>query len=112
VAIHWRLKTYLATQHGIYSAVDLQKKITQNTGIIISAQNLRTYLNETPKSIPLKTIELLCTALQCELSHLLEIKPKSLIRGKVQPKKLSYLNTPINKRAKGELFPDPTHYES
>lgn len=112
MAIHWRLKTYVASQHGIFSAVDLQKKIIQSTGVIISAQNLRMYLNQKPKSIPLKTMELLCTTLQCDLSQFCEVKPKPPIQGKLQSKKLSFHNTPIKKRATGELFPDPTHYES
>jgi DNA-binding Xre family transcriptional regulator len=111
MAIHWRLKTYLATQHGIFSAVDLQKKITGSTGVIISAQNLRVYLNGKPKSIPLKTLELICTALQCDLSCFCEVKPKPLPSGKLQPKKLSFHNTPLKKRASGALFPDPTHYD-
>ena len=112
MAIHWRLKTYVASQHGIFSAVDLQKKIILSTGVIISAQNLRMYLNGKPKSIPLRTMELICTALQCDLSQFLDVKPKPPARGKVQPKKLSFLNTPIKKRGNGESFPNPTDYES
>jgi DNA-binding Xre family transcriptional regulator len=112
MAIHWRLKTYLAVQHGIFSSVAFQKKIIESTGVIISAQNLRVYLNQKPKLIPLKTMELICTALQCELSSFCEVKPKSLAQGKIQPKKLSFHNTPLKKRANGERFPDPTHYES
>ena len=112
MAIHWRLKTYLANHHGIYSAVALQKKITEATGIIISAQNLRSYLNQVPKVIPLKTIELICTALQCDLASFCEVKAKPHCRGKIQPKKLSFHNTPLKKRVSGDLFPDPIVYES
>lgn len=111
MAISWRLRTYLATKHGIFSAVTLQKKIILSTGVIISVQNLRTYLNEKPKLIPLKTIELLCTALQCELSAFCEVTPQPQVTGKPQPKKLSFHNTPIKKRGCGQLFPDPTHYD-
>ena len=111
MAIHWRLRTYLATRHGLFSAVDLQKKVTQATGVIISVQNLRAYMNEKPTLIPLKTIELLCTALQCELSDFCEVKPQPQITGKPTPKKLSFHNTPLKKRATGQLFPDPTHYK-
>ena len=111
MAIHWRLKTYLAISHGIFSAVDLQKKVTQSTGVIISVQNLRAYINEKPKLIPIKTIELICTALQCELSAFCEIKPQPQITGKPIPKKLSFHNTPLKKRTSGRLFPDPSHYE-
>ena len=111
MAIHWRLKTYLATQHGIFSAVAFQKKITEATGVIISVQNLRTYVNQKPKLIPLKTIELICTALQCELSMFCEVKPQPKTQKSTTTKKLSFHNTPIKKRTSGKLFPDPTNYD-
>lgn len=110
MAIYWRLRTYLAAKHGIFSAVDLQKKITETTGVIISLQNLRHYVTQKPKLIPLKTIELFCTALQCDLGAFCEVKPQPQIQGKPQSKKLSFHNTPIKKRASGQKFPDPTHY--
>jgi DNA-binding Xre family transcriptional regulator len=111
MAISWRLRTFLATKHRIFSAVDFQKKIVTATGVIISVQNLRIYLNEKPKLIPLKTIELICSALQCELSDFCEVKPQPQVLGKLTPKKLSFHNTPIKKRTSGQLFPDPIHYD-
>ena len=111
MAVHWRLKTYLATHQGIFSAVDFQKKVTQATGVIISVQNLRTYLNHKPKLIPLKTMELICTTLQCDLSAFCEIKPSTRSTPPSETKKLSFHNTPIKKRTGGQLFPDPSHYE-
>lgn len=111
MAISWRLKTYLATKHGIFSAVDFQKKIITATSVIISVQNLRAYINDKPKLIPLKTIELICTTLQCELSDFCEVRPQPKNLGKPTPKKLSFHNTPLKKRASGQFFPDPTHYE-
>jgi DNA-binding Xre family transcriptional regulator len=97
MAISWRLRTYLATKHGIFSAVPFQAKITAATGVIISVQNLRTYMNDKPKLIPLKTIELICTALQCELSDFCQVKPQSPSLQKTPPRKLSFHNTPIKK---------------
>ena len=111
MAIHWRLRTYLATKHGVFSAVKFQKKITQATGTIVSVQNLRTYLKHKPKLLPLKTAELFCTALQCELSAFCEVKPEPPAHGKLSPKKLAFHNTPLKKRAAGQLFPNPTHYD-
>ncbi len=111
MAVNWKLKTYLVTQHGIFSAVELQKKITASTGILISVQNLRSYLNKKPKQIPLKTIELICTSLQCKLSAFCEVTPQPLSAArKNQPKKLAFHNTPLKKRVSGQLFPDPNNY--
>jgi DNA-binding Xre family transcriptional regulator len=108
MAIHWRLKTYLATSHGIYHATALQKRIVKKTGFLISTPNLRSYMNRKPKSIRLKTLELIVTALECELSHFLEIKPAEISVG--ETKKLSYQNTPLSKRAVDQ-FPDPKNYK-
>jgi DNA-binding Xre family transcriptional regulator len=111
MAITWRLRTLLATKHAVFSAVELQKKIARSTGVIISVQNLRSYLNKKPTQIPLKTMELICTALQCKLSDFCEIKPQPQATGTLQTKKLSFHNTPIKKRGCGQLFPDPIHYD-
>lgn len=108
MAISWRLKTYLATKHGIYQATALQKRIAKKTGVLISTPNLRHYLNGKPKAIRLKTVELIVTALECELSDFLEIKPCDVAVG--ETKKLSYQNTPLSKRAVSQ-FPDPKNYQ-
>lgn len=108
MAISWRLKTYLATKHGIYHATSLQKRIVKKTGVLISAANLRNYLNRKPKSIRLKTLELIVTSLDCELCDFFEIKPAEIAVG--ETKKLSYQNTPLSKRAKDQ-FPDPKNYQ-
>jgi DNA-binding Xre family transcriptional regulator len=112
MAIHWRLKTYIATRHGIYKAVTFQKIIVRKTGVLISIQNLCNYLEKKPKSIRLKTIEILCTALDCELGDFCEVKPLPSIKpgsAEAGARKLSYQNTPLSKRAVRD-FPDPKAY--
>ena len=106
MAIHWRLKTYLAN-HGIYSATALQRKIVDKTGVLISIQNLCNYLNEKPKVLRLHTMELICTALDCELHAFFEVKAGAKKLEEVR--KLAYGNTPHGKRAIKQ-FPDPKEY--
>ena len=108
MAISWKLKTYLAKEHSIYTLVELQKKITQNTGVIISTQNLANIVNQRPKQIRLETMELICSSLGCYLSEILEIKPKQFNKTN-EKQKLSYKNTPNCKRAVN-TFPDPKDY--
>lgn len=108
MAISWRLRTYLATKHGIYNPSAFQKRIVKKTGVLISTQNLCNYLNGKPKAIRLKTVELIVTALECDLSDFLEIKPLDTPVG--ETKKLSYQNTPLSKRAVSQ-FPDPKNYQ-
>ena len=105
----WRLKTYLATRHGIFKATELRKKIIAETNIAISLQNLCNLLNGKPQALRLRTIEILCTALACELSDFCQVRA-----GKVKSeglRKLSFQNTPYKVRAKSQ-FPDPTDYDS
>jgi len=111
MAIHWRLKSYLTSQRGLFKATELQKRILQKTGVMISLQNICNYMNKKPSSLNLKTMEILCTALNCELKDFFEIKPsEALLKSKDQPTKLSWKNTPISKRAK-KNFPDPEDYK-
>ncbi len=109
MAIQWRLKTYLATKHGIFGAVVFQKKIVKQTGVLISIQNLCNYLEKKPKSVRLKTIEIICTALDCELNDFCEVKPKPSEKLTDPPQKLSYKNTPHSKRGISQ-FPNPKDY--
>jgi DNA-binding Xre family transcriptional regulator len=109
MAVHWHLRSYLATKHGIYTARALQRKITETTGTIISLQNLCNYLNVKPSLLRLDTVELFCTALQCELSEFCRVSPGKPRRAQGGPKKLSYKNAPLSKRSVHQ-FPDPKEY--
>ena len=106
MAVHWRLKTYLANQ-GIFSATELQKKIVDKTGVLISIQNLCNYLNHKPKLLRLQTVELICSALECELQNFCEVKGG--VKKLSEIKKLAFGNTPHSKRAVKQ-FPDPKEY--
>jgi DNA-binding Xre family transcriptional regulator len=108
VAISWRLKTYLATRHGIYGAVSLQQRVVKKTGVLISVQNLCNFLEKKPKMIRLQTIEILVTALECKLEDFCKITPTEL-KNPSSPRKLSYQNTPLSKRGM-KSFPDPEDY--
>lgn len=107
MAINWRLRTYVVTKHSINTVTELKKIISKRTGVIISLQNLTNIVNKRPKQIRLETMEIICSALNCNLSEFLEIKPK--IIKNIEKKKLSYQNTPNCKRAIN-IFPDPKDY--
>ena len=112
MAIHWRLRSYIASQRGLLKPVQLQKRVLNKTGVLISLQNICNYLNKNPSSLNLKTMEILCTALDCELKDFFEVAPsKKLLESKGDEiKKLSWKNTPVNKRAQ-KNFPDPKDYK-
>lgn len=108
MAVYWHLKTYIATAHRIYRATDLQKRIITATGVTISIQNICNLLNSKPKSVKLKTLELVCTALNCQMSDFCQVKPDKKPIKKL--KKLSPQNSPRSKRLVNQ-FPDPRTYD-
>lgn len=107
MAIQWRLKT-LAAERGIYRAKDLQRKITEATGVIISLQNVCNLLKGKPQSIRLHTVEIICTALDCKMADFCNVSPKKFDVDKIR--KLSFENTPHKARGKSS-FPEPKDYD-
>lgn len=106
--IRWKLKAVLAKKYHIYTATNLQKLIIKKTGVVISVANLCKYVNAEPKMIRLETMEILCSALECDLSSLLSVKPKTFSPERLR--KLSFKNTPKAKIAT-KNFPAPRDYE-
>lgn len=109
MAIRWTFKQYVATKHQIYSSTALKKKITEETGVVISVAQLCKFMNGTPKMIRFETAEILCSALECKLSDFLVITKKQM--NAAQSRKLSYKNTPIGKIGV-RAFPAPADYKT
>lgn len=110
MSISWKLKQYASRKYGVYRAVDLQKIIVDKTGVLISLQQVCNLLNKRPVSLKLTTVEVVCTALECNLSDICEVTSSSKRKSK-SVKKLSYKNTPHNKRGV-KKFPNPDDYHS
>jgi DNA-binding Xre family transcriptional regulator len=109
MAIRWTFKHFLASKHQIYSVTDLQKKVVQETGVVISVSQLCKLVNRTPSMIRFETTEILTSALNCELSDFLTISAKKM--NPAQQKKLSYKNTPRSKIGV-KAFPSPSDYKT
>jgi DNA-binding Xre family transcriptional regulator len=87
----------------------LQKLILKKTGVLISIANLCKYVNGQPKMVRLETMEIICSALGCELSNIMKVGPKAF--DPERKSKLSFKNTPKSKIAV-KSFPEPGDYES
>ena len=109
MAINWHLKTYLARKHGIYRPTDLQALVVKKTNVLISLPSISKIINNKPAAIKLRTMELICTALGCDLNEFCQIRPSTNQRPD-KLKKLSPRTTPDNKKAVTS-FPDPGDYE-
>lgn len=108
--IRWKLKIYLATKHQIYSVTELQKCIAKETGITVSVANLCKLVNSQPKLVRLETMEIICSALGCDLTSILKVGPK--VFNPERRRKLSFKNAPKAKIAVKKSFPEPADYES
>ncbi len=106
--IRWNLRRMMAEKNQIYSVTELQVLIVKKTGVVISVANLCKYVNKQPKMIRLETMEIICSALDCELSSLLKVAPKSF--NPERKTKLSFKNTPKAKIGT-KNFPEPRDYE-
>lgn len=105
--IKWTLKQYLHSNHTEMTPTKLKKLIANKTGVSISLQNICNLVNKKPTMLRFKTIEIICTALECKLEDLCQITPNHKISKK--ERKLSYKNAPLSKR--GVLdFPNPEDY--
>jgi DNA-binding Xre family transcriptional regulator len=106
--IQWKLKSELARKHQLYTVTDLQKLIVKKTGVVISLANLCKYVNRRPKLIRLETLEIICSAMECELSKFLKVGPATFKADRTR--KLSFKNTPKSKIGV-KSFPEPKDYE-
>lgn len=112
MAVQWRLRALIAQKFQIYRLMEIQKKIIDRSGIKISLQQLSEIVNKRPKSLKISTIEIICTALDCNLSDFCEVRPsQSIAKKRKKIRKLSASNAPISKRNIRE-FPDPNDYQS
>jgi DNA-binding Xre family transcriptional regulator len=107
--VKWTFKSYLSSKHQIYSATELQKRIVKKTGVAISVAQLCKLVNKTPAMLRFSTMEIICTALACELNDFVQIGPKTMNPDK--PRKLSFKNTPKSKIGT-KSFPAPSDYEA
>ncbi len=64
-------------------------------------------MNKKPKMLRLETIEVLCTALDCDLKNFCNVTPGKF---KKINQKLSYKNTPLSKKGINS-FPNPEDYK-
>ena len=106
--IKWKLKSYLSEKHQIYSVTELQKQIVKKTGVVISVANLCKLVNGQPLLLRLSTIEIVCSALGCNLNDFLSVSAKEM--NPTKRRKLSFKNTPKSKIAT-QNFPAPSNYE-
>lgn len=61
----WSLREYLRTNHGIVNAVQLQSRISERLGVVVTVQTLRSLLRQAPSAPRAEMIQLLCDTFDC-----------------------------------------------
>lgn len=120
----WNFKKWLATERDIYRPSELQALLLEKTGVHISIQSLSTLINHSPDALRMKTLTVICDALDCRISDFFDVLPEPAdvrqqkmavnepprqLYGSKQKTKQNKTGTPSkNKKELGEnIFPSP-----
>lgn len=67
----WNLRKWLAVEHDIYRASELQALLVRRAGVQFSLQAISSLLNGEPNALRLQTMQALCNALDGPVERLL-----------------------------------------
>jgi DNA-binding Xre family transcriptional regulator len=115
--IVWNLKKWLAVNHDIYRPSELQTLLAEKAGVQLSLQAISALLNHQPSALRLQTIQVLCNALDCQLSDFCEVLPDPQKEQKhSRSKAVGEAPTRLYGSSKAQpaqpesIFPDPHQY--
>lgn len=97
MSFHWNLRRELLLRKNVHRSVDLQVLLREH-GLPLSLPSVCKLLKQPPEYLPLKTIQVICNALRCNLNDFCVMEPDPKGRG-------SNRNEPSD----GE-FPDPFQF--
>lgn len=107
MAIKWKLKKALA-ERGIWNGQDLVRLLEEKAGIIISHKAVMKLINGDPKAMRFTTLDALCTALDCDLTDIVDYVPEKGLK-----KQLQAVGEPVapyrrssNKPKKNDIYPE------
>jgi putative transcriptional regulator len=100
MSFYWNLRREMLLRKNVHRPVDLQALLTEH-GLPLSLPAVCALIKQTPRSLHLSTIQIVCNALGCNLSDLCVMKPDPKMRG------LNAGEAPDN--TSGE-FPDPFQF--
>jgi len=75
MSVDWRFKKWLAVEKDIYKPIELQQLIEEKENVHLSLQSISALINGKPNALRLKTIQVLCNALDCKLSDFCDVVP-------------------------------------
>lgn len=68
--VRWNLRLMMA-QKGIWTGVELQRRLEEQTGLRMSSGGISRLLHEEQSEIKLRVLDAICTVLECQPSQLI-----------------------------------------
>lgn len=103
--MRWNLRM-VAAQHGIWKAADLRRALAQ-AGLEISAGKMSHLWSDTPISVRLDDLDVICHVLGCEPSELLIPEPMAAEGAAESPQAQPAASTIRPSRRRGARTPPP-----
>ena len=103
MSLEWRLRQVMASR-GVWSGAELGRLMERSSGYTLSAPSLSALLTEAPKQVKTRTMDALCTALDCTPSDLWHHTP-SLIETDTPEKEQQAPQKVVNDTARRILPP-------
>jgi DNA-binding Xre family transcriptional regulator len=75
MAIIWNLRRWLAVERNIYRPGELRAVLAERADYHLTIQAVTTLMKGPPRELRLRTIQALCTSLDCKLSDFCEVSP-------------------------------------
>lgn len=110
----WNLKKWLAVEHDIYRASELQALLSEKAGVQLSIQSIGALLNGRPHALRIQTIQAICNALNCKLSDFCDVLPEIVAdssKKRANSAPLRLYGPKVLDRATESIFPDPRRFE-
>lgn len=116
----WNLKKWLAVNHDIYRASELQSALIERVGIQLSLQAISALLNNKPNALRVQTIQAICDAFACKMSDFCDVVPNDSVEQQTQERQRMAAGTSparLYGSKKGgtkseSVFPDPYEYKN
>jgi DNA-binding NtrC family response regulator len=71
----WNLKQFLKKTHDVSDATAIRRIIRDRTGYTFPLRTVQILLTDSPKQLPIKTLQVVSDAFGCQLTHFCQIKP-------------------------------------
>jgi DNA-binding Xre family transcriptional regulator len=74
--VQWTLRKWLAVNYDIYKSTELRTLLSEKAGYSLSKTAAAALLKKPPGALRIRTMQAICTALNCKLSDFFDVLPE------------------------------------